>query len=64
MGSVEGFAYADALKEAGFAWSPEQLDAWLSQPRTFLAGNKMVFSAILDPSDRTAVIAYQMVETD
>lgn len=63
-GAHEGFAYSDALKEAGFSWSPEQLDAWLAKPRTFLPGNRMMFSAISDASDRTAVIAYLMVETD
>jgi len=38
IGSVEGFSYSQAVQDADFVWTPEQLDAWLESPRTFLPG--------------------------
>ncbi|MEO0713821.1 MAG: cytochrome c family protein [Pseudomonadota bacterium] len=63
VGEAEGFAYSDALLEADFDWTPEQLDDWLANPRSFLPGNRMSFSGVRRPEDRDAVIAYLMVET-
>ncbi len=62
-GTAEGFGYSEALETAGFAWTPEQLDHWLENPRTFLEGNRMSFAGLRKPEDRQAVIAYLMVET-
>lgn len=62
-GSLEGFAYSDALASADFIWTPDKVDHWLENPRTFLAGNRMTFAGVRKPEDRTAVIAYLMVET-
>lgn len=62
-GTAEGFAYSTALEEADFIWTPEQLDAWLANPRSFLPGNRMSFSGVRRDDDRNAVIAYLMVET-
>lgn len=63
VGESEGFDYSDALQEADFQWTPEQLDQWLANPRSFLPGNKMSFAGVKRPDDRTAVIAYIMSET-
>ncbi len=63
VGSAEGFNYSNAVKDADFIWSPEQLDQWLENPREFLPGNRMTFQGVRKPADRTAVIAYLMAET-
>lgn len=63
VGEGEGFEYSTALQEADFVWTPEQVDAWLASPRSFLKGNRMSFSGVRRPADRTAVIAYIMSET-
>lgn len=63
IGSVEGFTYSKAVQEADFVWTPEILAEWLESPRNFLPGNKMSFSGVPKPNDRTAVIAYIMVES-
>ena len=34
------------------------LDAWLTNPRAFAAGNKMTFAGLSNPQDRADVIAY------
>lgn len=62
-GSLPGFRYSDALANASFAWTPEKLEEWLSNPRSFLPGNNMTFSGVHRPADRHAVIAYIMLET-
>lgn len=62
-GAGEGFTYSDALQTADFVWTPEKVDHWLENPRTFLPGNRMSFAGVRRPEDRTAVIAYLMSET-
>lgn len=63
VGSVDGFSYSKAVQEADFVWTPEVLEQWLESPRGFLPGNNMNFAGVRRPDDRTAVIAYIMVET-
>ena len=63
IGTAEGFAYSDAVLNADFMWTPEQVDHWLENPSTFLRGNRMSFAGVRREADRTAVIAYLMVET-
>lgn len=63
VASSEGFAYSPALQEADFVWTPELLDEWLANPRTFVPGNRMSFSGVRRPEDRAGVIAWLMVET-
>ena len=56
-GSIEGFPYSQALKDAKFAWSPEALDAWLTNPQTYLPGTYMMYKQN-DPAVRGAIIRY------
>ncbi|MFN7164214.1 MAG: c-type cytochrome [Hyphomonas sp.] len=63
VASAPGFDYSPALKAETFTWTPDQLDDWLANPRTFVPGNRMSFSGVRRPEDRLAVIAYLMVET-
>jgi len=54
----EGFKYSDALKGLGGAWSYQDMDAFLANPKTFAKGTKMSFNGLAKPTDRAAVIAY------
>ena len=63
IGTAPGFSYSRAVQEADFEWTPEQLEQWLASPRSFLPGNRMSFQGVRKPVDRTAVIAYLMIET-
>jgi cytochrome c len=56
-GTLEGFNYSDAMREAGIVWSEETLDAFLEDPRGVVPGTIMVFWG-LRPDDRRRVIAY------
>lgn len=53
-----GFAFSDALKGKGGNWTFDQLNLWLTSPKTFAAGTKMTFAGLSNPQDRANVIAY------
>ncbi|GEM_PF-173704 len=57
-GSVEGFKYSDANKGANVVWSPEVMNDYLSNPKTYMPGNKMTFVGLPDEADRINLIAW------
>lgn len=57
-GSVAGYNYSPTMKNSGIIWSPENLDAYLANPRAKLPGVKMIFAGLPKPEDRANVIAY------
>jgi cytochrome c len=57
-GAKPGFSYSDGLKAAGFVWTPQRLDTWLTNPRAMIPGTKMSFAGLSDAKDRADVIAY------
>ena len=61
--SAPGFEYSAALREAGFVWTPDRLDAWLAEPTGFLPGNNMPFAGFSSAADRQALLAYLLRAT-
>jgi len=59
-GSVPGFAYSAANKNSGDTWDAQTLDTYLTDPRKFMPGTKMVFAGLKNPEDRKALIEYLM----
>ena len=57
-GSVPGFAYTAANKNSGDIWDAQTLDTYLTDPRKFIPGTKMVFGGLKNPDDRKALIEY------
>jgi cytochrome c len=60
-GSMEGYSYSPANKEAGskgLVWSEENLFKYLENPVAFMPKTKMVFPGLKDEQDRKDVIAY------
>lgn len=58
-GSLGDFSgYSEAIRQAGFAWSPERIDAYIAQPRKVIAGGKMKYDGLPDGAARADVIAY------
>ncbi len=57
-GTGAGFNYSDAMKAYGKEWDDKALDAYIADPKTAVAGNKMVFVGIKDEADRKNLIAY------
>ena len=55
----EGFKYSDSMKaHASESWTPAMLDTYLTNPKTAIAGNKMVFAGLPKPQDRANLIAF------
>jgi cytochrome c len=57
-GSIENFNYSNAMKNANKVWDPATLDVYLTDPRAYIPGIKMIFVGLKDPTDRANVIAY------
>ena len=58
-GTAAGFLrYSQVLKASGAIWDEQTLDAWLTDPRAFLPGTRMVFRGVPDPRIRADLIAY------
>lgn len=61
IGSHEGFAYSAGMEEhkaAGDMWSFDNLNAFLTAPKTFTPGTKMSFAGVKDPVERANLLAY------
>ena len=56
--SAEGFGYSGALAALGDSWTPEALDAFLTNPKGAAPGTSMGFAGLGKASDRVNVIAY------
>ena len=57
-GSVPGYSYTDANKNSGASWDEATLDTYLTDPRKFIPGTKMLFAGIKNEPDRKGLIAY------
>ena len=60
-GTIGGFSYSPANKEAGskgLVWSEENLFKYLENPAVFMPKTKMIFPGVKDEQDRKDLIAY------
>ena len=60
-GAAAGFNYSNALKERagkGEKWDFEALDAFIANPKGYLAGTSMAYAGIGRPDERADLIAY------
>ena len=62
--SAEGFDYSPAMKEKGGNWTFEDLAAFISNPKGFVPGTKMVFNGLPNPADAADLIAYLATQSD
>ncbi len=58
VASVGGFSYTAVLTELAGDWTPEALNGFLENPKSFAAGTKMSFSGLKKINDRANLIAY------
>ncbi|TCS65034.1 c-type cytochrome [Varunaivibrio sulfuroxidans] len=56
--SAEGFKYSLAFKALTGVWTPEDIDALITNPRVFASGTKMTFAGLKNSQDRADVIAF------
>lgn len=57
--SIAGFGYSETLVGmAGEAWTPENLNGFIHNPKEYAPGTKMSFAGLPKVEDRANVIAY------
>ncbi len=57
-GSLEGYRYSPAMKAANIVWNAETLTGYLTAPKHYLPGNKMLFAGLKKPGQIADLIAY------
>jgi cytochrome c len=57
-GSVPGFDYSPAMKNAHITWNDKTLDRFLAAPTQTVPGTKMTYDGVPDAKDRQDLIAY------
>ena len=57
-GSLPDFKYSPGLKAAGWQWTPEQLDLWLTDPKALVPDTLMAVYKQKDPAKRKLIIDY------
>ena len=57
-GSVEGYAYTDANKNAGITWDEASFREYITDPKAKVPGTKMIFAGLKNQSQITDLIAY------
>lgn len=60
-GTLDGFNYSKAMKEAGdggLVWNEEALTGFLENPRSFLKGTRMAFPGLKKEKELTDLLAY------
>ena len=59
VASAEGYGYSAALKaKSGETWTYENLDAFLTRPKGWAPGTRMLFAGIRKPGQRADLIAH------
>ncbi|GAB4297596.1 MAG: hypothetical protein Kow0058_14270 [Roseovarius sp.] len=56
--SVAGFSYSGSLEKVAKTWTPENLNAFLENPKGFAPGTKMTFAGLPKAEDRANLIAF------
>lgn len=65
VGTASGYSgYSGALSEAADVWTPENLNAFLTNPKAFASGTTMNFAGFNDVEDRANIIAWLATQTD
>ncbi|RMZ95752.1 cytochrome c [Brachionus plicatilis] len=57
-GQAQGFQYTDANKNKGIIWGEDTLDIYLTNPKKYIPGTKMVFAGLKKEKERQDLIAY------
>jgi cytochrome c len=57
-GGAAGYSYTDANVKKGITWTEETLDVYLTNPKKFIPGTKMVYAGLKKKKDRKNLIEY------
>jgi cytochrome c len=57
--SIPNYKYTDAMRSYKVVWTPEKIDAYITNPNKVVPGTKMKkYDGLADPKARADVIAY------
>ena len=63
-GSVPGFPFSSAMKNAGITWDEQNLDHYIERPDAVVPGNRMKpYPGVADPAERARIIAHLEAES-
>lgn len=62
-GTLAGFSYSEAMKNAGIVWDEAQLAEYVSDPKKRIPGNKMAFVGLKRQEQIDDLIAYLKATT-
>merc|ERR1712184_163493 len=57
-GQAAGYQYSDANKDKGITWGEDTLEIYLTNPKKYIPGTKMVFAGLPKKGERKALIAF------
>lgn len=57
-GSVQGYAYTEANKNAGIKWDETNFREYIADPKAKIPGTKMIYAGMKNPDQITDLIAY------
>lgn len=56
--SVDGYSYSGALEQVADTWTPEHLNGFLTNPKSYAPGTKMTYKGMASVEDRANLIAW------
>ena len=57
-GTLDGFAYSEAMKKAGITWDEATLTEYLKDPKAKVPGTKMAYAGLKNPAQLEDLVAY------
>ncbi|CEO94291.1 Cytochrome c domain-containing protein [Plasmodiophora brassicae] len=57
-GTAEGYAFTKANRDSGIVWNEEHLDKYLTNPKKYIPGTKMVFAGLKKKQEREDLVAF------
>jgi cytochrome c len=55
---VPDFEFSDEMKASNVTWTDDSLLKYLTDPKGFIPGTKMVYAGLKNPDDAKAVVDY------
>lgn len=62
-GQAEGYSYTEQNKNKGITWGEDTLEVYLTNPKKYIPGTKMVFAGLKKKKERDHLIAYLKAST-
>jgi cytochrome c len=57
-GTLADYRYSPAMKRSGITWTPEAIDAFLTDPQATVPANRMPYAGLTDAVARADLIAF------